>query len=98
MMKQELSETVRDSLNGKINLWDANIVVTAVFNTIRKALLDGKSVNILNVGVLYPSEKKEYTVKAINGENMTIPASRTVRFRQSKRIRRDFKEDDNGEI
>lgn len=94
MMKQDLAEAVRDSLGGKINLWDANVIVTAMFKAIRKGLIGGKRVNIMNVGVLYPSVKKEYTIKRADGEKMTIPASRTIRFRQSKTIRTDLKNSD----
>lgn len=90
MMKQELSDAVHDSLGGKINMWDSNIAVGAVFKAIRKALLSGKRVNILNVGVLYPSHKKECTVTS-RGEKITVPAHGTIRFRQSKSLKDELK-------
>lgn len=95
IMKQELAEAVRDSLKGKINLLDANTAVSAVFSTMRNALLHGKRVNIINVGVLYPSSKNEYKLR-LCGNEMLIPASRTIRFRQSKSLKDILKKEDYG--
>ncbi len=86
MNKKELVEIVSDKRN--ITKKEAEVYVDTIFDTITNSMVDGDKVLISGFGtfkVNYRKERKGVSPKT--QEEMTIPASNTVSFKPSNRLK-----------
>ena len=86
MNKKELVETVSKERN--LTKKDAEILVDTVFNTITRSVVEGDKVLISGFGTFKVNSRKERKgVSPKTKEMMIIPASKTVSFKPSNRLK-----------
>ena len=86
MNKKELVEKVSKERN--LTKKDAEILVDTVFNTITRSVVEGDKVLISGFGTFKVNSRKERKgVSPKTKEMMIIPASKTVSFKPSNRLK-----------
>lgn len=86
MNKKELVEAV--SLKKELTKKEAEDLVDTVFNTITDSLLEGNKVLISGFGTFKVNHRKERKgVSPKTKEMMIIPASKTLTFKPSNRLK-----------
>ena len=83
MNKKELIESVSKERN--LTKKDAEILVDTVFNTITRSVIEGDKVLISGFGTFKVKARKGISPKT--QEEMIIPASKTVTFKPSNRLK-----------
>ena len=81
MNKKELVETVSKERN--LTKKDAEILVDTVFNTITRSVVEGDKVGTFKVN----DRKARKGISPKTQEEMVIPASKTVTFKPSNRLK-----------
>ena len=86
MNKKELVDVVSEKRN--LTKKDAEILVNTVFDTMVDTMLDGEKVIISGFGTFKVNNRHERKgVSPKTKEIITIPASRTVSFKPSNRLK-----------
>lgn len=86
MNKKELIDVV--SMKKDLTKKDAEALVDTVFNTMIESILDGDKVLISGFGTFKVNSRKERKgVSPKTKEAMIIPASKTVSFKPSNRLK-----------
>lgn len=86
MNKKELVDAVSEKRN--LTKKDAEILVNTVFDTMVDRMLDGEKVLISGFGTFKVNNRQERKgVSPKTKETITIPASRTVSFKPSNRLK-----------
>ena len=86
MNKKELIESVSKERN--LTKKDAEILVDTVFNTITRSVIEGDKVLISGFGTFKVNDRKARKgISPKTQEEMIIPASKTVTFEPSNRLK-----------
>lgn len=86
MNKKELVDAVSEKRN--LTKKDAEILVNTVFDTMVDRMLDGEKVLISGFGTFKVNNRQERKgVSPKTKQTITIPASRTVSFKPSNRLK-----------
>ena len=86
MNKKELVETVSKERN--LTKKDAEILVDTVFDTMIESILEGDKVLISGFGTFKVNDRKARKgISPKTQEEMVIPASKTVTFKPSNRLK-----------
>mgnify|MGYP004572334007 CR=1 FL=1 len=86
MNKKQLVESISEQR--KMTKKDAEIIVDAVFNTIVRAMSKGDKVLISGFGTFKVNHRKERKgISPKDQQPMQIPASNTVTFKPSNRLK-----------
>ncbi len=93
MKKTILVKTKKDLVDRVVNETniarkDAISAVNAVFDEISQTLVDGGEINIVGFGKFEVVEKEERVAyNPAKGEKVTVPATRTPKFRSGKTLK-----------
>ncbi len=86
MNKADLVVLVSDKVG--LTKKDAERAVDVLFDEIQKTLEKGESVKVSNFGVFtIKNRKQRIGTSPVNGEKITIPATKTVGFKPSKSLK-----------